>query len=131
MENILISLFGGGILDWRDISQTNYDWEDIFDRAKNDFNFDNADINTLYFVILEMALEELKDKMEEIADECSKEFQDCARNIEEYFNIYTNCLDTHIRFNGSEELAEEIQEKLEDEIDDIDHNIGFTYINFN
>ena len=41
MEYILISLFGGGTADWQDISKTNYDWEDIFDRAKIDFDMGN------------------------------------------------------------------------------------------
>ena len=100
MGYILMALFGGGTLDWEHISKTKYDWEDIFDRAKENYDFDNIDMCQLYETILEMALDELQEKMEEIADECS------------------------------EELAEEIQEKLEDEIDDINFKIGFADIEF-
>lgn len=130
MEYILMALFGGGVADWKDIGATFYDWEDIFDKAKEEYDFENVNINTLYEIILRMALEKLQEEMENISYECSEEFQECAKNIEDYFDIYTNCLDTHIRFNGEEELAEEIQEKLEDEIDQINHDIAFTYIEF-
>ena len=130
MVYILMALFGGGVADWEDIGATYYDWEDIFDKAKEEYDFENVNINTLYEIILRIALEKLQEEMENVADECSEEFQDCAKNIEDYFDIYTNCLDTHIRFNGEEELADEIQEKLEDEIDQINHDIGFAYIEF-
>ena len=130
MEYILISLFGGGTADWQDISKTNYDWEDIFDRAKIDFDMGNIDINTLYYIILEMAISELGDKMQEYQGEKSEEFEQCSNDMFNYFEIYTNCLDSHVTFVGSEELAEEIQEKLGEEIDQINHDIAFTYIEF-
>ena len=130
MEYILISLFGGGTADWQHISQTNYDWEDIFDRAKENYNFDNIDMCQLYETILEMALEELQEKMQEIAEDCSEEFQECAEDILDNFEFNINFLYTGLYFCGSEELAEEIQEKLEDELNDINYKIGFADIEF-
>ena len=130
MEYILMALFGGGTADWQDIGATCYDWEDIFDKAKEEYDFENVNINTLYEIILRMALEELQQEMKNVAEECSEEFQYCAKNIEEYFNIFANCLDTHLTFTGSEELAEEIQEKMRGKIEEIEDRIGFTYIEF-
>jgi hypothetical protein len=130
MGYILMALFGGGTLDWEHISRTTYDWEDIFDRAKQNYDFENIDMCQLYETILEMALDELQEKMEEIADECSEEFQECAKDIYGHFEFFINFLDTKLYFRGSEELAEEIQEKLEDEIDDINFKIGFADIEF-
>lgn len=130
MVYILIALFGGGTLDWEHISQTNYDWEDIFDRAKGNYDFENIDMCQLYETILDMALDELQEKMQEVAEECSDEFQECAEDVRGYFEFFINFLDTKLYFNGSEELAEEIQEKLEDELDDINFKIGFADIDF-
>ena len=130
MEYILMAVFGGGVADWNDIASTYYDWEDIFDRAKSDYDFENVEINTLYSIVLEIALDKLQEEMQNYVGETSEEFQDCAKNIKDYFEIFANCLDTHLWFRGSEELGEEIQEKLEEEIDQINHDIAFTYIEF-
>lgn len=130
MEYILMAVFGGGTADWQDIGATYYDWDDVFERAKDEYGLDNIDINTLYRIILEMALEKLEEEMQNYVGEKSGEFEDCSRNSKDYFEIFTNCLDTHLWFRGSEELAKEIQEKLEEEIDQINHDIAFTYIEF-
>ena len=34
MEYILMSIFGGGICDWQDISKTDYSWDEIIERQK-------------------------------------------------------------------------------------------------
>lgn len=131
MENILISLFGGGILDWQDISKTEYEWGEIFERARIDFGMKNIDINTLYQIILEIALEELALAMQEYSGEKSEDFENCSLDIYSYFEIYTNYLDTRLYYIGEdEELAEEIQKKMRGKIEEIEDKIGFTYIEF-
>lgn len=133
MEYILMALLGGGILDWEDISKTEYEWEEIFKRAKMYYGANDLEINDLYATILEMALDELAMEMTQIESEesVSEEFKNCAFDIYSYFEIYTNYLDTHLYYVGdNEELAQEIQEKLEDKIDEINKKIGFTYIQF-
>ena len=130
MEYILIALFGGGTLDWEDIGETEYDWKDIFERVKINFNINDIDINTLYMTILEMALEELADAMQNYEGETSEEFKNCAYDINSYFEIYCNCIDTHLSFIDTEKLGKEIQEKMADKIDEINEKIGFTYIEF-
>lgn len=131
MEYILMALFGGGILDWQDISKTQYEWEDIFEQAKTNYGANDLEINDLYATILEMALYDLEQAMRNCEKETSEEFKECYKNIENYFEIYTNYLDTRLYYVGdNEELAQEIQEKLEDEIDEINEKIGFTYIQF-
>ena len=136
MEEILIALFGGGICDWQDISQTKYDWEEIIGRAKERYGFD-VDINCLYETILNMALEDLNDLIEDyIAEANTEEEKTIAEqlekvNIEDDFDIWCNCLDTHLNYIGDEEIGRIIQDIFEDKIDKIDENIGFTYIDFN
>lgn len=130
MENILIALFGGGTADWNHITYTHYDWEDIFNNTKKNYDFENVDMCQLYEVILAMGLEELRRAMEDIKEECSEEFQACAEDIYGYFEFNINFLDTRLYFCGSEELGEEIQEKLERELDRINYNIGFAEIEF-
>lgn len=55
-----------------------------------------------------------------------------ARQMEdismEDFEIYENCLDTHIKYVGENE--EIIQEIFYNEINNIDSKIGFTHIDF-
>lgn len=131
MENILMALFGGGIADWQDISETKYDWEEIIRRARQDYEERYIDINVLYTTVLKIAREELQEAMENYEGETSEEFKKCTENIEEFFEIFANCLDTHLWFLGSEELGKEIQEKLQGKIDEIDEKIGFTYFSFN
>lgn len=50
MEYILINLFGGGTLDWQDVGQTEFCWEDIIEIMKNYFGKDmeDWDINDFY-----------------------------------------------------------------------------------
>lgn len=130
MEYILMAVFGGGVADWYDICATYYDWDDIFERARSEYGLDNVNVNILYQIILDMAIDKLAEEMEYYVGEKSAEFEDCSRNIRDYFEISPNCLDTRLYFTGSEELGQEIQEKLEDEIDQINHDIAFTYIEF-
>ena len=131
MEDILRVLFGGGTLDWQDINQTEYDWEEIFERARMDFGMENVNINTLYQIILEIALEELALAMCEYKGETSEDFKNCSGDIYSYFEIWCNCLDTKLTYVGENELlAKEIQDKMADKIEEINGKIGFTYINF-
>ena len=134
MEYILMSLFGGGICDWQDIAQTKYDWGEIFERAKERYGFD-VDINCLYETILNMALEDLNDLIEDyIAEANTEEEKTIAEqlekvNIEDDFDIWCNYLDTHLNFMGNEEIGKIMQDTFADKIDEINNKIGFTYIN--
>lgn len=123
MENILTTLFGGGILDWQDISKTKYDWEDIFDKL--DYNNDTIDINDLYYKIMETAVYEL----DNIINNDNKILE--KYNGVEDFEIYANyCLDSTIKFIGDNEVGEKIQNIFKDEIEEINNKIGFTSIEF-
>lgn len=142
MEYILIELFGGGILDWEDIANTQYDWGDIIETAKYNNGEDNIEllnINDFYYAILELALEELQ---REISDYIKNNYSekekdvfeqlreiDCNINNVEQWDIFCNCLDTHITFVGNRELAENLSSCLQQTIDRISDKIGFTYIN--
>lgn len=132
MERILMALFGGGTLDWKDISRTNYDWDEIFSRLKDEYGYDfkNVDINTIYREILEMALEDIEEMFENCSDEKFKHYLECNVKVREDFDIYTNCLDTHIIWVGDQYIGEKISEFFKEEIEEINNKIGFTYIDF-
>lgn len=135
MEYILISLFGGGTADWQDITQTKYDWDKIIERGRYVYGFD-LDINGLYGTILNIAIDELFDIVETyISTAKTKEEKEIAEKLEKIdfendFDTWTNCLDTHLKFIGDEELGKLLQDTFEKEIDEIDKKIGFTYIDF-
>lgn len=142
MEYILMSIFGGRICDWQDIAETEYEWNDIFAQAKNTKGvelLENLDINDLYRAILELALEELQyeidDYIENNYSEQEKDIFDKLKQINctdtEQWDIYCNCLDTHLIFLGDSELAENLSNCLQQTIDEISDKIGFTYINLN
>lgn len=142
MEYILMSIFGGGICDWQDISQTEYDWGDIIEQAKHTKGvefLEDLNINDLYKAILDLALEELQEEItryiknnysieeKDVFDKLSK--IDCTDT--EQWDIWCNCLDTHLMFIGDSELAEVLSAHLQYNIDKISDKIGFTYINLN
>lgn len=142
MEYILMSIFGGGICDWQDIAKTEYDWNDIFAQAKNTKGvelLENLDINDLYRAILELALEELQYEIDDYIknnySEQEKDIFDKLKQINctdtEQWEIWCNCLDTHLIFLGNSELAENLSNCLQQTIDKISDKIGFTYINLN
>ena len=137
MEYILINLFGGGTLDWQDVGKTGYDWEYIIDIMKNYFgdNMENWEINNFYWGVLYFALTELKDIVDDFIGENinNEDIQEDIEilqglDIDKDFDIFCNCLDTHCSFNGDEELGAVLVKYFQDNIDEIDDNIGFTYI---
>lgn len=113
MEYILINLFGGGTLDWEDIGQTEYDWADIIDIMKTYISNDmeNWEINNFYWAVIYFGLIELNNTVDNFITENknNKDIQDDIEllqslDIDEDFDIYCNCLDTHCTFIGDEEL---------------------------
>lgn len=142
MEYILMSIFGGGTLDWQDIGQTEYDWDDIIEHAKYTKGvefLEDLNINDLYGAILELALEELQEEITRyIKNNYSAEEKDIFDKLSridctdtEQWEIWCNCLDTHLMFIGNSELAEVLSAHLQYNIDKISDKIGFTEINLN
>lgn len=140
MEYILINLFGGGTLDWEDIGQTEYDWADIIDIMKTYIGNDmeNWEINNFYWAVIYFGLIELNNIVDNFITENknNKDIQDDIEllqslDIDEDFDIYCNCLDTHCTFIGDEELGRVLVKYFKEDIDKIDDNIGFTYIEMN
>ena len=136
MEYILISLFGGGTADWQDIAETQYDWEDIFENLKSRFDFEDIGINDLYEQIMIMARDELYEEIEKYIETAYTKEEIILEkiikkiDIEEDFDIFANCLDSHINFIGTEEKKEIIQEIFKEKIEELNNKIGFTYISF-
>ena len=142
MEYILMSIFGGGICDWQDIAETEYSWDDIFEQAKyecNTENIENLDINDLYRAVLDLALEELQEEINDyIKNNYSEEEKDIFDKLKQIdcknlwqWDIWCNSLDTRLTFVGDRELAENLSNCLQQTIDKISDKIGFTEINLN
>lgn len=139
MEYILMALFGGGYADWQDISQTEYDWEKIFAEAESEYgDLSNIEINDLYSMILDMAIRDFGDMIEEFIEEykTDENYKADIEVLEDYdfrdysnWNTWVNCLDTHITLYVTEEVNNILENVLEDKINEIDDKIGFTYIN--
>lgn len=138
MEYILIALFGGGSLDWEDVGKTQYDWNDIIDFMQEEFCFsiENLDINDFYNGVLSYALKDLENSVKEFISN-NKDNENLKQDIEilenldinEDFDVFCNCLDTRCSFIGNTELKETLLKYFQEKIDEIDENIGFTYIN--
>lgn len=131
MEDILIGLFGGGYADWQDIIKTNYDWEDIIEETKfRQGGLEFLNINDFYSIILEMAKSELINAIDEWLENNTNTYLQEDYNGEDDFEIFTNCLDSHLYFTGLDKVGEEIQKIFADKIQEINNNIGFTEIEF-
>ena len=135
MENILMALFGGGIADWDDLSTTNYDWGEIFDYLQNRYGeLSNVDINDIYETILNIAKDDFCNLIENFIDDYTNEDTEILKEFdfedEENWDIWCNCLDTHITLFTTAEIIDIIKnnEDLEEDIAKINDKIGFTYI---
>lgn len=131
MEKILMSAFGGGTLDWEEISHTKYDWDEIFDRVESKYTTRIVDINDLYYEILQLALEEIEGIFENCSDEKFKNYLKHNVDVHQDFEIYANSLDSRIDWCGDDYIGEQIEKFFKDEFEEVNKNIGFTYIRFN
>ena len=142
MEWILMALFGGGAADWNDRANTKYNWEDIFEELKMEFgDLDGVDINDIYTIIMEEGkgdfikmvndfITENKNTEDKDLKQAIEKLKDFDFNNDEIWFIYANCLDSHIYLKVEDtEIIDILNNYLEDEIDDINDKIGFTYIN--
>ena len=142
MEWILMALFGGGAADWNDIANTKYNWEDIFEELKMEFgDLDGVDINDIYTIIMEEGkgdfikmvndfITENKNTEDKDLKQAVEKLKDFDFDNDEIWFIYANCLDSHIYLKVEDtEIIDILNDYLEDEIDNINDKIGFTYIN--
>lgn len=143
MEYILQAIFqSGGSIDWEMISETNYEWEEIFDKAMSNIGTDNIrdiDFNCLVYTILEMAqydfIDGLQNQLEKYRDD--EDYKEIIKKIDnidfeddENWEIWTNYSDNHISlFVKDDEVADFINTELANFVDKINDDIGFTYIN--
>lgn len=142
MEWILMALFNGGTADWNDIASTEYNWEDIFEGLKIKFgDLEEVDINDIYVIIMEKGkwdfikmvndfIIENKNTEDKDLKQAIEKLKDFDFDNDEIWFIYANCLDSHIYLKVEDtEIIDILNNYLEDEIDDINDKIGFTYIN--
>lgn len=141
IESILMALFGGDYRDWNDITNTEYDWENIFELLKEKYgSLDNVDINNIYTTIMEMGqidfMAMIDEYIKENKDNKDKEVKRIVEKLsyfdfqdEKNWTIYANCLDSHLYlYVDDTEIYDILNDYLEDEIEKINDKIGFTYI---
>lgn len=142
IESILMALFGGDYRDWNDITNTEYNWENIFKELKIKFgNLEEVDINDIYAIIMEKGKWDFIKMVDDfIIENRNTEDKDLKQAIEklkdfnfdndEIWFIYANYLDSHIYLEVEDtEIIDILNNYLEDEIEKINDKIGFTYIN--
>lgn len=140
MEYLLIELFGGGTADWEMIGETNYDWHEVLKMAKDIFgSLESIDFQCLLETIFIMAKNEFVNMIDKFIEE--KDYEEYKNVIDKlknydfdddgnwYFN--TNYLDNDIMITVDEDIKKILDYHFEDEIDKINDNIGFTYIQIN
>lgn len=153
-DDILITLFGGGIADYDMLDSCNYEFEDILGHIRSFTTIDDMDFND----ILLGAIDEYRSNLQKAIDDKIKEVEFDLNGLEDYADEYngdidkeytnrivelrkeledlryldtwedieynTNCLDTDIWFKDDE--TKEIYSKyLEDEIKAENKKIGF------
>lgn len=151
-DDILMTLFGGGTLDYEMLDKCNYDFEDILDMIKGFTTIDEMDFDD----ILIGAIDVYKNNIQNAIDNKIKELEDDIKYLEHrldyvgygksdlyeiegkkqdleklntiYANddieYFTNYLDTHI-FINDEETRKIYKEFLSKEIDEENEKIGF------
>ena len=137
MERILMALFGGGELDWQEISKTNYDWEEIINKARQIYGLD-TDITCLFEFVFRLAKNDFcnmindyiksynEDKLFGKEIEILKNF-DFENEENWYFNC--NCLDNDIILYVNEETKKAIDEIVDiKDLNAINDKIGFNEI---
>lgn len=140
MEYILMTLFGGGTLDWEEVGKTYYDWEDIISLMRNRLSEDMKDweVNDFFYMVIVYGLEQLEDIVTNFVREnfrtTDKELQDdvailCDFNMLSDFEIQCNCLDTQCNFVGTDKLRNVLLKHFKEDIDKISEDIAFTYVN--
>lgn len=142
VENILISLFGGGYIDWGNLAETGYDWDNIFELLKERYgSLEEVEINDIYETILNIGkvdfismidkfIKENKESNNENVKRIISKLQDFDFEDEENnWYIMANCLDSHIQLLVDDtELYDILNDYFADEIEKINDKIGFTYV---
>lgn len=142
IESILMALFGGGCIDWDNLAETDYDWDNIFELLKERYgSLEDVEINDIYETILNMGkanfisminkfIKDNKDSNNENVKRIVSKLQDFDFEDEENsWYIMANCLDSHIQLLVDDtELYDILNDYFADEIEKINDKIGFTYI---
>ncbi len=142
IESILMALFGGGCIDWDNLAETDYDWDNIFELLKERYgSLEDVEINDIYETILNMGranfisminnfIKDNKDSNNKNVKRIVSKLQDFDFEDEENnWYIMANCLDSHIQLLVDDtELYDILNDYFADEIEKINDKIGFTYI---
>ena len=157
-DDILITLFGGGTLDYDMLDKCNYEFEDILDYIKGFTSVEEMDFNDILLGAIDLFRSNLEDKIEnkkkaleenmnylEHKISCcasdsydEMELLDSQNNLERLEELYpfddieynTNYLDTNIWFTDDEKKAI-YRDLLSKEIEEENDNIGFVELDLN
>ena len=140
MEYLLIELFGGGTADWEMIGETQYVWHDIVQNLLMRFDFKDIGFCDFLVEIFEMARKDFCRMIDKFINENrnNEEYKDIINKLKKvdftddsiwYENV--NYLDNDLVLTVDEEMSNILEQYFEDEIDKINDNIGFNYIQIN
>ena len=130
LDGLLFVLLDCGSLDISILDDVGYDLGDIAVELQEEGV--KVTLNNITDAIFRKGQDELKDALEEKISELEDENEELQEQIdeleccdpEEDVEWFCNCLDTSIWFRDNEEIY---RKYLEDEISDIEENMGFEF----
>lgn len=139
-ESLLCSLLECGTCDLSILDNVGYDLGEIAEDLQN--SGIKPTLNAITEEIFRKGQRELKEALDDKISELESEMDDCEEDSEEYDDLqeqideleccdpeedvswFCNCLDTSVYFVNNEEIY---RKYLEDEISDIEENMGFEF----
>ena len=106
-DEILMTLFGGGTLDWEMLEKCEYDFEEVLDYIKGFTTIDEMEFNDILVGMFDM----FRSNIQDIVDEKIKEVESELKGLEDYSDEYNGNIDREYT-NRILDLREEL-EKLQ------------------
>ena len=83
-DDILMTIFGGGTLDWEMLDKCEYDFEDIYEDMKMFCSsYENFDFNSILLGAIDLYQYHIQDKLDEKITETESDLKELERYIDE------------------------------------------------
>ena len=139
-DDILMTIFGGGTLDWEMLDKCEYDFEDIYEDMKMFCSsYEDFDFNGILLGAIDLYVGHIQDKIDENNGNVDIEYVDDKKRLEQQLEdlqslyasddieYFTNYLDTSI-FIVNDEVRALYKKYLEEEVEKENELIGFCYL---
>ena len=124
-DEILQTLFGGGILDYEMLDKCDYSFEDILQKIEMFTSREEMEFNDILIGAIDIYRENIQNIIDKKIEEGIEELKEL--NAYDDIESFANYLDTHI-FMSNEETRKIYKEFLEKEIEEEDEKIGFCWL---